>query len=208
MPDAGGKAVEPPPGGLEDTATVKVVSPGTLEKTDATLPPAKETFVLSLGELLNGTQVFVGGKLQGTAPALKELTLPMQGSHKIELRKVGFEKFAQTIQNTEHEQTMQLQVVMRPLPEKQPAKPPPVPPPGRTVGKLVISTEPNGAEIWVNGKKTSFRTPMSFSNPLLLPEGKHTLLFKAGGKQSKPVAVEVRAENASSPISLRGIRIE
>jgi hypothetical protein len=76
------------------------------------------------------------------------------------------------------------------------------------MGKVVISTEPNGAEIWVNGRKTTQRTPVNFSNPLLLPEGKHTLVFKAGGKQSKPMSVDITAENATSPLSLRGIPIQ
>jgi hypothetical protein len=164
---------------------------------------------------LEGTQVFVGGKSKGTTPALKELVLPMQGAHKIEVRRAGFERVTQTIQNTTREKTMPLNVIMRPVSATPPTavsttrpKSAPTLAKGRVNGKLVISTEPNGAEVWVNGRKTPHRTPMNFSNPLLLPEGRHSLLFKVGGKQSKPIIVEVTAENATSPLSLRGIRIE
>jgi|GEM_PF-1108652 len=226
-----GKGVEASPGHSETATTANVKEQNTAEKlvgegtTQTEVLPAKETFVLSLSGLLDGTQVLVGGKSQGTTPALKELVLPMQGPHKIELRRAGFERVTQTIQNTAREKTMGLNVIMRPVSTTQTttntattATTSTTPSSSSTLtstsspaaprGKLVISTEPNGAEIWVNGKKTPHRTPMNFSNPLLLPKGKHTLVFKAGGKQSKPLTVEVTAENASSPLSLRGVRLE
>ena len=100
-------------------------------------------------------------------------------------------------------------------PPASPSKSPPAPPskplpkaPSKVSGKVVISTEPSGAEIWVNGQKTAYRTPRSFSNPLLLPEGRHTLLFKAGGRQSAPQEVHVTAAHANTPLMLRSIRIE
>ncbi|MCL2626871.1 MAG: protein kinase [Cystobacterineae bacterium] len=175
-------------------------------------PPAQlaqETFVLLLGDLPPGTQVSIGGKTRGTTPKLKELTLPMQGSYKIALRKAGYEPFNKTIHNAASERSLSLDVVMRPLPASPPVSPAsPSLASSKKLGKLAVSTEPNGAEIWINGQKTAFRTPRTFSNPILLPEGKHTLRFKAGGKQSRLIPVEITAENATTPLSLRAIPLE
>jgi len=186
--------------------TVAQALSGSPTGASAALPA--ETFVLSLGGLSSGTQVLLGGKSRGTTPALKELVLPMQGTHRIELRRPGFEKVTKTIQNTARERTVNLNVDMRP--EKPPPgrTPPSTLSKKRTEGKLVISTIPNDAEIWVNGKNTGKRTPRGFGNPLSLEEGSHTLVFKAGGKQSKPIMVEITSENATVPASLRGITLE
>ena len=186
----------------------KKADPQKAEPKSVPKPPVQETFVLQLGgELPSGTQVLLGSRLQGTTPALKKLVLPMKGAHKISFRKSGYEVLTQSINNTAREETVYWDVALVPKPVQQPT--PPRPPPGSSKrGKLVVTSVPNGADLWINGKKTAFRTPIGFANPMLLPEGKHTLILKAGGKQSEPIAFEIKAEHSNNPLSLRAIPLE
>ncbi|HEX8438134.1 PEGA domain-containing protein, partial [Archangium sp.] len=58
-------------------------------------------------------------------------------------------------------------------------------------GKLACSSRPLGAQIWVDGKYTGRDTPAALGNPVILPVGNHTVIFKMGGKQSKPQQVKI-----------------
>ncbi|MCL2179040.1 MAG: protein kinase [Proteobacteria bacterium] len=203
----------PNPAGLQLAAVEPHLAASPLPPDDQPLQPAtaKETFVLMLGDLPLGTKVSVGNKSLVTTSKLKQMVLPMQGSHKVSLSKSGYRPVTETLHNADKKQVLHLNVVMRPstAPSTTSATASALPPsPPIKYGKLAVSTSPTGAEIWVNGKKTADRTPRTLSNPILLPEGKHTLRFKLGAKQSKEVSVRIMAEHATNPHILSGVPLE
>jgi len=62
-------------------------------------------------------------------------------------------------------------------PAKQPA-------PKGAKGMLACTSSPVGAEVWIDGKNTGKVTPVSRTQAIELPVGKHKLTFKLGGKSS------------------------
>jgi eukaryotic-like serine/threonine-protein kinase len=96
-----------------------------------------------------------------------------------------------------------------PVPEREPPiatvirppKPPKVVVP-KVTGKLACSTVPAGARVFVNGKDTRRDTPVALNNPLVLPVGSHTVLFKLDGRQSKPVTVTIKEDDVAKLIGI------
>jgi hypothetical protein len=68
----------------------------------------------------------------------------------------------------------------------------PAPSGPKTFGQLLCSSNPAGAEVWVDNRDTGRTTPVSKSRPLPLPTGKHTVVFKLDGRKSQgqPVTIE------------------
>lgn len=58
-------------------------------------------------------------------------------------------------------------------------------------GYFAFTTSPVGAEVWVDGKNTGFRTPVSRQDALPLPAGPHKLQFKLDGRSSNEIAMNV-----------------
>jgi serine/threonine protein kinase len=69
-------------------------------------------------------------------------------------------------------------------------------------GKLLCSTNPAGAEVWVNGKPTGRQTPVALANPLVLPTGQHQVVFKLGSKQSAPMSVVIKKDEPSKLVNV------
>ncbi len=67
-------------------------------------------------------------------------------------------------------------------------------------GQLACSTNPAGAEVWVNGKPTGRKTPVVLLNPLVLPVGTHEVVFKFEGKQSTAIDVAIK-ENETAKLT-------
>lgn len=96
----------------------------------------------------------------------------------------------------------------RPSPRKAglpPTAKPPASPASKAKGKLACGTQPAGAEVWVDGKDTHRQTPVSLSQPLLLPVGPHQVTFRLRDKQSGPHEVEVVEDEV---VMLRNIPLE
>ncbi len=59
------------------------------------------------------------------------------------------------------------------------------------MGMIACASEPMGAEVWVDGKRTGRTTPVSKAQPLQVPVGKRKIFFKFNGKQSATQTVDV-----------------
>jgi serine/threonine protein kinase len=73
----------------------------------------------------------------------------------------------------------------------EPKLPPPAPK-SKAMGKLACTSNPVGAEIYVDGKNTGKKTPLPKSQALELPVGMHKVHFKFAGKASPPQVVEIK----------------
>jgi len=76
---------------------------------------------------------------------------------------------------------------------------------GKAKGKFACATKPLGAEVWVDGKNTGEKTPISLSKAIDLPVGKHKVLFKLNGKTSGPHEITVEEDQVAK---LTGITFE
>jgi hypothetical protein len=91
-------------------------------------------------------------------------------------------------------------VKAEPKPEPEP-KPAPKP---KGNGKLACTSSPIGADIFIDGKPTGKKTPLSKANAIELPLGKHKIMFKLDGKSSTPADFELTEENKDNPAIVRG----
>jgi hypothetical protein len=130
--------------------------------------------------------------------------------------RAGYKTYTGTFRaETEGDLKVRFTLEKEPPPEQARVEPPPLKPqPQRTSpakvntsrssskGKLACSTRPAGAQIFVNGRNTGRETPVALGNPLVLPVGTHTVVFKLGGKQSKPQKVNIREDEVTKLINV------
>ena len=93
-------------------------------------------------------------------------------------------------------------VAVKPEPKPEP-EPKPAPKP-RGNGKLACTSSPIGADIFIDGKPTGKKTPLSKANAIELPLGKHKIMFKLDGKSSTPAEFELTEENKDNPAIVKG----
>jgi len=88
---------------------------------------------------------------------------------------------------------------LAPLPVVPPPRPPavvePLPMPDRSkrtgFGKFACATKPLGAEVWIDGRNTGEKTPISLSRAIPLPVGPHRVHFVLNGTHSGAFGVAV-----------------
>ena len=81
-------------------------------------------------------------------------------------------------------------VATRPAPRARPARAT-RPRTSSEMGRLALSSNPSGAEIYIDGRNTGRKTPVGLSSALSVPVGEHTIVFKLDGKSSKPQKIVV-----------------
>lgn len=64
--------------------------------------------------------------------------------------------------------------------------------PRQNTGQFACATRPMGAAVWVDGKNSNSKTPISLSRAIDLPAGPHEIVFKFNGRQSEPHRVMIR----------------
>jgi serine/threonine protein kinase len=200
---AAGTPEKPPPEPVANTQP---------ETTKPPEPAAPKTFVaVFVGEA--GAEIQLDGKSVGQTPNAKAANLAIGKTYKFVARRAGYKPYTGEI---EYDGKPELKVAIELEKEepKEPPKPPPdrKPPPvkdpppkpvvSKATGKFAASTKPAGAQIWVNGKYSNRDTPVAIGNPLLLPVGTHKIVFKLGGKQTKPVSVTITESEVAKLINV------
>jgi serine/threonine protein kinase len=193
------------------SATGTTPEQGTGTRPAAVEPPKPTTFeAVFVGD--SGAEIEVAGKRVGKTPDAKLANLTIGKTYAFTVTRAGYKRFSGKFRSegeTEVEVPFELQ------------KEEPAPAPERTVakqssqekstrsasravakGKLACSSRPPGAQIWVDGKNTGRQTPVALGNPLLLPVGSRTVVFKLGGKQSKPQKVTISEGDVAKLINV------
>jgi hypothetical protein len=172
-------------------------------------PPTPTTFeAVFVGD--SGAEIQVGGKTVGKTPDAKLANLTIGKTYAFTVTRAGYKRYSGKFRS---EGETEVQVPFE-LEKEEPA-------PERTVsrqsspekstrsssrsvakGKLACSSRPPGAQIWVDGKNTGRQTPVALGNPLLLPVGSRTVVFKLGGKQSKPQKVTISEGDVAKLINI------
>ncbi|MFE8600087.1 serine/threonine protein kinase [Archangium violaceum] len=194
------------------SATGSTPEQGTGTPPAAVEPPKPATFeAVFVGD--SGAEIEVAGKRVGKTPDAKLANLTIGKSYSFTVTRAGYKRYTGKFSSegeTEVEVPFELQkeepaperperpVAKQPAPEKNPR------PASRSVakGKLACSSRPPGAQIWVDGKNTGRQTPVALGNPLLLPVGSRTVVFKLGGKQSKPQKVTISEGDVAKLINI------
>ncbi|HEY0093478.1 MAG TPA: PEGA domain-containing protein, partial [Archangium sp.] len=203
----------PKQGSAPQTASANGSAPeqGTDTRPAAVEPPKPATFeAVFVGD--SGAEIEVGGKRVGKTPDAKLANLTIGKTYAFTVTRAGYKRFSGKFRS---EGETELEVPFE-LEKEEPA-----PAPERTVtrqpspdkstrsssrpvakGKLACSSRPAGAQIWVDGKNTGRQTPVALGNPLLLPVGSRSVVFKLGGKQSKPQKVTISEGDVAKLINV------
>ena len=72
------------------------------------------------------------------------------------------------------------------------------------MGKVAFASKPMGAEVWVDGRNTGKKTPVSQAQAIQLSVGKHKVVFKLDGKSSAPEEFEVTEANKEKVLVVKG----
>ncbi len=205
---------EPPPEPEAAPPAVSITTPPPKAEPPKAEPPKPTTFsAIFVGQ--EGAEIQVEGKSAGKMPGVKLANLTVGKDYAFTVRRAGFKPYTGSFRSDgEAELKVRFNLEEEP-PPAQVRTEPPTPKPQRTPppskvntsrssakGKLACSTRPAGAQIFVNGKNTGRETPVALGNPLVLPVGAHTVVFKLGGKQSKPQKVTIREDEVTKLINV------
>ncbi|HEX5747812.1 MAG TPA: protein kinase [Archangium sp.] len=192
------------------SATGSTPEQGTGTPPAAEEPPKPTTFAaVFVGD--SGAEIEVAGKRVGKTPDAKLANLTIGKTYAFTVTRAGFKRYSGKFRSegdTEVQVPFELEkeepaperperTVSKSSPEKSTRS-------SRSVakGKLACSSRPPGAQIWVDGKNTGRQTPVALGNPLLLPVGSRTVVFKLGGKQSKPQKVTISEGDVAKLINI------
>jgi serine/threonine protein kinase len=199
-----GSKTEPQPqtASATGTGTATATPPAPVEPPK----PAKPTKFTVTFSGDSGADIEVDGRRVGKTPDAQLANLTIGATYTFTAKRAGYKTYSGKFRSkgdTELDVSFSLE-------KDEPAAPPPErerqatksqPAPKNTVtkasskssakGKLACSSRPLGAQIWVDGKYTGRDTPAGLGSPLVLPVGSHTVIFKIGGKQSKPQQVDI-----------------
>jgi hypothetical protein len=171
--------------------------------------------VLFVGE--PGAEIEVDGKRAGKTPDAKLADLSIGKSYSFTAKRAGYKTYSSKFRSEGETEvkvafSLEKEAPPAPPPERQAMKKAPEPKPAvvkasasasrAAKGKLACSSKPLGAQIWVDGKYTGRDTPAAFGNPVLLPVGSHTIVFKIGSKQSKPQKVNITEGDMAKLINI------
>ncbi|MBF5045506.1 protein kinase [Aggregicoccus sp. 17bor-14] len=170
---------------------------------------APSTFVaIFVGE--PGAEVQVDGKPVGKTPEARLANLAVGRRYAFTVTRAGFKPFHGQFQSEGAPQVKVAFALERELPTeaKRPAAAEPRPvvaaarAPVTAKGRFACSTQPAGAQVWVDGRNTGRQTPVALGNPLMLPVGAHRVVFKLNGKQSQPAQVTITADEVAKLVNV------
>lgn len=174
-------------------------------------PPRPKTFVARFVAPEKGIEVLVDGRPIGRTPTA-QTSLAVGRVYRYSARLAGYKPTAGEVRfEGDPEVEVDLKLEKEPPKEHTPVKPvvhqtpPPNRPPSRAKGRLACSSNPAGAEVYVDNRPTGRQTPIPIGNPLELSVGNHKVVFKVGGRSSAPQAVEIKENEVST---LRNVPIQ
>ncbi len=175
---------------------------------------APQTFVARFQTSEEGVEILVNGKPVGVTPNVRAVDLPVAQVHRYSARRAGFRTVEGEIRSGGEPEVLVAIPLEReaPVVREAPRRPrevvrreDPKPRKQQAVGRLAASSNPAGAEIFVDGKATGRRTPVPKTNALELSAGQHRIVFKLEGKQSAPQTITI-AENET--FTLRNVLVQ
>jgi hypothetical protein len=173
-----------------------------------TEPETPKTF-MAVFEGDSGAEIQVDGKSVGQTPNAKAQNLAIGKTYKFVARRSGYKPYTGEF-SYDGNPELKVDFALEKEQPKEPKEPPKTvehtrpPPPKAAVklGKFAASTKPAGAQIWVDNKYSNRDTPVAIGNPLMLPVGNHKIVFKLGGKSTKPQVVNITDSEVAKLINV------
>lgn len=189
------------PAGEEGEAVAQEASGEAPEEPEA--PAAEPARALFMGNV-EGAEILLDDAVVGRLPDFETGALEGGRRYAYTVRKEGYQTVEDTFTAVEGH-LMEIEVTLEeiPKPKAEPAvaTSTPRPRPARAtrsaprrsadMGRLALSSNPSGAEIYIDGRNTGRKTPVGLSSALPVPVGEHTIVFKLDGKSSKPQKIQV-----------------
>jgi serine/threonine protein kinase len=214
---------EPPPGNKPAATETGTAEPKPIQaEAKPSTPQAKpepKTFAARFVAPQRGVEILVDGRPVGRTPDARLANLAVGKTYRYTARLAGYKPATGEFSsggdpevrvNLELEKEPE-RVAPKPAPRPAPAPvvkkaaPPPEAPRSKAKGKLACSSNPAGADIFVDGRPTGRQTPVPISNALELGVGAHKVVFKFGGKSSAPQVIDIKENEVST---LRNVLIE
>jgi hypothetical protein len=180
--------LEPEP--AQPAVKAAVPTPSQTKPTPTVEAPAK-VFTAKFVSVDPGVEISVEGKPIGQTPTA-EVTLPVGSAYRYEARREGFED-SRGLFGSSGERSVTVTVALKKA-KVRPVVAHHTTPKVAGKGGLVCSTQPAGARVEVDGKATHVTTPVYQDDPLMLPVGKHRVVFVLGGKRSAAHTVRVEKD--------------
>ena len=182
-------------------------------------PTPSKRYLARFASEVNGVEVQVDGKSAGKTPNAERGNLLVGRMYTVTARRPGYRPYSgtfSTLSSADLEVPLRLEkqapAAQRPVADDEARAPTHVlaTPVGNgsasarsgSKGKLACSTNPAGAEIWVDSHPTGRQTPAALQNPLLLSLGTHTVVFKIGGKKSEPQRVTISEKEVAKLVNV------
>ncbi|MDQ3265987.1 MAG: protein kinase [Myxococcota bacterium] len=163
-----------------------------LEEEKKEQPEVLPTFT-AVFEAPNGARVYLDGQLIGTAPGVRAEGLEVNRAYRYRAEKDGFVPQSDQLSSSlVGERMVKVEMTPLPRPSRSRAAASGSSRAQKGRGFLLVTSEPDGAAVWVDGKPTSRRTPILPSNPLVVAVGTRKILIEVGGISSELLVVEVR----------------
>jgi serine/threonine protein kinase len=187
---------------------------------------APKSFTAAFDSEQDGVEISVEGKSVGKTPDAKLANLSFGKTYHFTAKLAGYKSLSSTFSSSgdaEVSVPVSLEKVETPAPaehaehhEKAPAAKVvtaaqhSAPPShsgsskarSKVSGWLACSTHPAGAEIIVDNHSTGRQTPAPPSNPITLPVGIHTVVFKMGSKKSEPQKVTIEEKETAKLVNV------
>ena len=186
---------KPSPSGVAGSVTAKNSS-------------AAATFRARFNSSEPGVRVTVEGEKAGLTPQAQKDGLLVGQRYRYIARKAGFHSAkGEFTASASADLTVTVNLVRESPPKPRPERRPRVsePPPSAVAeeaavkqGTLICSSNPAGAQVWVDRKDTGRQTPIPKSRALNLPVGPHSVVFKLDERKSEPqhVVIDENAEQS------------
>jgi len=174
----------------QPVAKLPVPPPTQTKPTPNVEAPAK-VFTAKFVSVDPGVEISVEGKAIGRTPSA-EVSLPVGSAYRYEARREGFED-GHGLFGSSGERSVTVMVALKKA-KVRPVVTHHATPKVSAKGGLVCSTQPAGARVEVDGKATRVTTPIYQDDPLMLPVGKHRVVFVLGKKRSAAHTVRVEKD--------------
>jgi hypothetical protein len=170
---------------------------------DPELPPEPQTFSARFDAKQPGIELLVDGKKVGLTPDVRASGLAMDKPHHFEARHAGTKVAEGDFRSDGAPELIVVVALDKPVTPVQGDRrvtSPKVTPPkqSKEKGRLTCTSEPAGAQVFIDGQPTGRRTPVTDDDPVELAPGPHKVSFLLGGMKSEVRKVEIRANQTAT----------
>ena len=161
---------------------------------------APREFTATFESGVQGVEIIVEGESIGRTPGAKT-TRALGRAYRYEARAEGYRNAEGTF-GSYGDPAVTVELALEKLPDTKQVR---QAKPARGVGHLVCTSNPQGAEIFIDGKPTGRRTPVPATDPIELPPGKHRVLFEIAGVVSEVKTITIEKDKT---VTLQDVAVD